>query len=73
MSYFPPTYFGASYFASTGSQGLDDALAGASLLTITPNTSNSPLAWHWRDWITPDEPTTSIDDEALALAILLAA
>ena len=73
MSYFPPTYFGASYFASTGSQGLDDALAGASLLTTTTPTYSSPFAWHWRDWITPDEPTISVDDEALALAILLAA
>jgi hypothetical protein len=73
MSYFAHTYFGASYFPGTYFPPLEDALTGVDLLTTTIPANSSPFAWHWRDWITPDEPTISVDDEAIAIAILLAA
>ena len=70
MSYFAPTYFGKNYFPGTYFPPLEDALTGVALLTATP-TGGPPIAWTWLDETNPDTPP--LDDEAITIALLLAA
>lgn len=72
MSYFAPTYFGKNYFPGTYFPPLEDALTGVALLTGGV-TSNAPLAWPWQDLEIPQDEPRPIDDEAIIIALLLAA